>query len=370
MRKGMRAIAIRPGQEKSAHVTELPPVERRDDQYLVRVLEVGIDGTDNELDSGEYGEAPPGNEVLVIGHESLGEIAEECPGVERFRKGDLVVATVRRPCPERCLHCRNGEYDFCDTGTYRERGIKGLHGFLSEFYVERPEFLVGVPRELRDVGVLVEPTAIVEKVFRQIDLIQQRMTSWAPRRAIITGAGSIGVLTALLARLRGLDTLVYSRGPATGAPGAILRQIAAEYADASEQPLTEAARAFGAPDIVVEATGYSPLSWEAAGVLDRNGVACLLSVTGGDRTAQIPSDRLNNQLVLGNRLVFGSVNAHRRDFERGITDLKTIRERWPGALERFITRRLPMERIREALDQEDEGGLKTVLEVAPGGARG
>jgi threonine dehydrogenase-like Zn-dependent dehydrogenase len=362
----MRAIAVTPGRANSARPLDVPSQERGKDEYLVRMLEVGIDGTDREIDAGEYGEAPPGEGTLVIGHESLGEVVEECPGERCFREGDLVVATVRRPCPERCLNCRNGEYDFCLTGHYREHGIKGRHGFLREFYAERPEFLVGVPPELRSVAVLLEPLSIAEKVFRQTYKIQERML-WEPVRAIVTGAGGMGMLAALLARLRGLETLVYSRSPAVGARGEILGRIGAEYAKGDERTLTEAAAAFGAPDLVVEATGFSPLAWEAAGILHRNGVACLLSVTGGERTAVIPSDRLNRELVLGNRLVFGSVSAHRLDFEQGVADLRAIQERWPGALERFVTRRLPMERIREALDGPED--LKTVLEVAPGGAR-
>jgi threonine dehydrogenase-like Zn-dependent dehydrogenase len=283
-----------------------------------------------------------------------------------FKKGDLVVATVRCPCPERCLNCRNGEYDFCQTGNYRERGIRRLHGFLSEYYTERPEFLVGVPKDLRDAAVLLEPLSIVEKAFRKIKKIQERLL-WEPQRVLITGAGGIGILAAFLARLRGLDTLVYSRGPASGARGEILQRIGADYADVRECTLHVAAEVVGAPDVAIEATGFSPLAWGLAGVLQRNGIACLLSVTGGGRKAEIPSDKLNSRLVLGNRLVFGSVNAHRLDFERGVKDLQTICGRCPSALERFITRRLPLQHIRESLVTKDEGGLKTMIDVAAEG---
>jgi threonine dehydrogenase-like Zn-dependent dehydrogenase len=252
MNDSMRAVAIRPGTPKSAHLVEMPRPHCREGEYLVRMLEVGIDGTDRELDSGEYGEAPPGEDALVIGHEAFGVVVDEAPGVRYCREGDVVVPTVRRPCSERCAQCRGGEYDFCSTGTYRERGIKGLHGYLSGFAAVHAEHVVKVPDELRDVGVLVEPLSIVEKAFRQMELIQRRMMSWEARRAIITGAGSIGVLAALLARLRGLDTLIVSRGPATGTPGEILRQIGAEYANSNEQTLAEAAERFGAPDVVIE----------------------------------------------------------------------------------------------------------------------
>jgi threonine dehydrogenase-like Zn-dependent dehydrogenase len=356
----MRAVAIRPGQPRSAHVVEFRRPRPTPEEYLVRVVEVGIDGTDRELDAGEHGQAPADEELLVLGHEALGRIAEECSGDAYCREGELVVPTVRRPCPERCLNCRNGEPDFCFTGDYLERGIKGLHGYLSEYAAVHADHLVRIPESLRAVGVLVEPMSIVEKAFRAVQAAQQRM-QWEPRRVIVTGAGGIGMLAAILARLRGLDVLVYSLGPAAGVRAELLERIGAGYVDAEARSLRDAARDFGLADVVVEATGHSPLAWEAIEALEPNGAACLLSVTGGDRSAEIPSDRLNNRLVLGNRLVFGAVNAHRRDFERGVADLERALARWPGMMERFTTHRLPLERIREALDET--GGLKTVIEV-------
>lgn len=363
----MRAVAIRPGAPRSAHLMELPRPHPTPEQYLVQVLEVGIDGTDRELDAGEHGEAPPGEDRLVLGHEALGRIAAECSGDVYCREGELVVPTVRRPCPERCLNCRNGEPDFCFTGDYLERGIKGRHGYLSDYVAVHADHLVRIPDDLRPVGVLVEPMSIVEKAFRVVWTAQQRM-QWEPRRVIVTGAGGIGMLAALFGRLQGLDVLVYSLGPATGVRGEILERIGAEYVNAEARLLSDAARAFGWADIVMEATGYSPLAWEAVEALETNGAVCLLSVTGGERAVEIPSDRLNNRMVLGNRLMLGAVNAHRRDFERAVGDLERIRERWPGMLERFITRRLPMESIRDALDEP--GGLKTVIEVTREGTHG
>lgn len=368
MRDTMGAIVVRPGEPRSARAAEIPTPRPGPGEYLVQILEVGIDGTDREIDAAEYGVAPAGMDTLVLGHEAIGRVVQSCPGVDYLRDGELVVPMVRRPCPQRDVNCRHGEPDFCLTGNYTEAGIKGLGGFLAELVAVPAEYVVQVPEELRSVGVLVEPLSVVEKAFRQAWRIQERML-WQPRRMLIAGAGSIGVLAALIARLRGLEVLVYSRGPAIGVPGEILREIGAHYADAEREELTAAVGGFGAPDFALEATGYSPLAWQAAGVLERNGVACLLSVTGGTGTAEIPSDALNRFLVLGNRVVFGSVSAHRRDFEQAVADLGQLAVRWPTVLERFITRRLPMERIREALDTRDAGGLKTVLEVARGGAR-
>ena len=359
----MRAIAVKPGQKGSARVLEMPCPQRERDEYLVRVLEVGIDGTDREIDGGLYGSAPPGEDLLIIGHEALGEVVEECPGESAFPQGGLVVGTVRRPDPERCPNCRNGEYDFCLNGKYRERGIKERHGYLAEFYTERPEFLVGVPAELRNVAVMLEPIAVVEKAFRQAESIQRRMTVVEPARVLITGAGAIGMFAALLARLRQLDTLVYSHGPLRGVRAEILDAIGARFANAYSHSLTDAARAFGAPDLIIEATGYSPYAWECASALRSNGIACLLSVTAGDRRTEIESDRINQAMVLGNRIIFGSVSQHRNDFERGVRDMQAIRNTWPGLLEQFIGRRLPMEKIREALETKDPDGLKTVIQV-------
>lgn len=365
----MQAIAVTPLRQNSAGVVELPMPEPATDECLVRVLEVGIDGTDRDISGGEYGEAPAGEERLVIGHESLGEVAAECERAGSLRRGDLVVATVRRPCPERCLNCQDAEYDFCTTGNYHERGIKQRHGYLAEHYAERPEFLVPVPPELRDVAVLLEPLSIVEKTFRQTFKIQERMR-WEPRRVVITGAGSVGMLAAFVARLRGLDTVVYSRGPSSGAGDPIRRQIGVEYVDSKEHTLAELADQHGAPDILIEATGYSPFAWEGAQVLAANGVAALLSVTNGSRTLEIPSDQLNTGFVLGNRLLFGSVNAHRRDFEQGAADLAAIKARWPGAIERFITERVPLARGPEVLRTKGHGELKTVIKVGAHDAEG
>jgi threonine dehydrogenase-like Zn-dependent dehydrogenase len=360
----MRAVSVKPAAAHSAQLGDMPAPEPTDEECLVRVLEVGICGTDREIAIGEDGDAPEGAERLIIGHESIGTVARVGRKAQGVRKGDLVVATVRRPCPELCINCRDGEYDFCLTGNYRERGIKQLHGYLAESYAESPQFLIHIPNELRDVAVLLEPLSVVEKAYRQIQAIGQRC-HWRPGRVLITGSGSISLLATLLARLRGLTVLVYSRGAPHGAEAEVIRELGADYIDSTQRSLADAVRAFGAPppDIAIEATGYSPFAWEVAGVLRTNGIACLLSVTGGNRTAQLPVDVLNKYLVLGNRLVFGSVNAHRKDFERGVEDIQQAQARWPGLMRRFITRRLPLDRFQEVLDGHPEGDIKTVLEL-------
>jgi threonine dehydrogenase-like Zn-dependent dehydrogenase len=347
----MRAAIVTPKKQGSGRLSDVPKPERQPGEWLVRVLEVGIDGTDRDIDQGRYGEAPPGADFLIMGHESLGEVVEGGePG--------LVVATVRRPCPERCIACRAGKSDFCRTGHYVERGIKGRHGYLAEFYAEKPEFLIKIPQSIRRVAVLSEPMSIVQKAFRQVYAIQQRMP-WEPKRVIITGAGGIGTLAACVARLRGLETITYSRGESAGADHEIRAQLGVRYVNSEKMNLGE----IGLADIIIEATGFSPMAWQAIDALDLNGILCLLSVTGGgERQISIQSDAINDRLVLGNRLLVGCVNSAREDFEQGVKDFAELERRWPGMMDRFITRRLPLNDIRRALERPP-GDLKTVVEI-------
>jgi len=349
----MRAAIVSPGKAKSMRVADVPAPEPRPDECLVRVLEVGICGTDRDIDAGHYGEGPAGSEYLIDGHESLGEVVEG-----PRHKGELVVAMVRRPCRERCIACRTGQVDFCRSGNYEERGIRRRHGFLAEYYAESPEYLIHVPRALRKFGVLLEPMSVSQKALRQVYAIQRRMP-WEPKRMLITGAGSVGTLAACIARLKGLEVVIYSRGAGRGADEMIRRKISATYVSADDHKLSD----IGLFDIALDATGFSPLAWGAAEVLDVNGVLCMLSVTGGKKRIDIASDALNDKFVLGNRLLFGSVNAAREDFENGVRDFAALEQRWPGMMEHFITRRLPLAEIRKALDERPPDDLKTIIEL-------
>jgi glucose 1-dehydrogenase len=359
----MRAVAVSPGKKNSAQLLDLPKPHRRSDQCLVRVLEVGVDGTDREIDSGLYGAAPEGDDVLIIGHESLGEVVED-NGEGGPAKGELVVATVRRPDPHCCASCLRGEFDFCLTSDYQERGIKQQHGYMAEYYAERPDFLIRVPRALREVAVLLEPLSIVEKAWRQVQYLRERTPQRQIERVLITGGGAIGMFAALVARLHDVDTLIYSRGEKKGRRGKLMDMMGVHYANASEHALGDVVCAFGGPDVVIEATGFSPFAWQSIPAVRVNGIACLLSVTAGQKKIEIDSDRINEAMVLGNRLYFGSVSSHCRDFEQGVRDMLATCSKWPGLLEGFITRRLPLERFREGLEGREPGGLKTVLDIA------
>lgn len=355
----MRAFAVEPGQPGSGAVIDVPDPQPGVDECVVAILDVGICGTDREIAAGEYGAAPEGHDRLVLGHECVGRVIRAAGMME---EGDLVVCTVRRPCHEHCAACSAGEPDFCLTGGFTERGIRGIDGFLAERIVDSADNLVKLPHALRNVGVLLEPLSTVEKAMRQAYRIQQRMP-WRPERAIITGAGPIGVLAALVARLRGLETLVYSQGEAAGPRAEAFTRTGITYVDAERETLHDAAAHFGAPDLFIEATGFSPLVWQGIEVLATNGAACLLSVTGGDRTAEIPSDRLNMRMVLGNRVAFGSVSAHRGDFEQGVRDLQSAAAQWPGLLETLITERASLDEVAALLEDAADDELKVVIEV-------
>ncbi len=355
----MKAFVVSPRRAGSGHLTELPDPKPAPDQALVRVLAVGVDGTDRELMRGEYGEAPPGEDRRIIGHESLGRVVSAPNG--DLQAGQLVVAIVRRPDPLPCANCAAGEWDMCLNGLYTERGIKGAHGFLAELYTEDPRYLVPVPDSLAGVAVLVEPLSIVEKAVEQIQRIQSRLV-WAPRRALVLGAGTIGALATLLLRLQGLDVFLYSRGDG-GRGRQVAETAGAVYLSADVQPLDHAlAREIGPLDIIIEATGYGPLAFDAMHAAGANGVICLTGVSGGRRTLSIDSDHLNLEMVLTNKVMFGTVNANRRHFERGVLDLQAIEARWPGLAERMITRRVPLAHFSPGdLERPDE--LKVVVDV-------
>ena len=357
----MKAVAVHPGETGSAHLREVPTPDFGSGEVLVRVIQVGLDGTDTEINEGLYGEAPPGEDYLIIGHESLGVIEEVGSGVSDLSVGDLAVATVRRPGG--CINCRAGESDMCLDGDYTERGIKGAHGFLADYYVEAPEYLVTLPAEYEPLGVLLEPITIAEKGIVQALEIQRRM-AWEPSRALVLGAGPLGLLATALLRNMGLETYTVARAPVE--TGNLKQQLLAEmgvtYLSSREHPIHELGSELGRIDLIFEATGNSGVVFDAMESLGVNGVMCLTGVTGGDAMREIPADKINLEVVLGNKVVFGSVNANRRYFELGVGHLGEIRNKWPGLLERFFTQRLSIEEFEKGLHRPKDD-IKTVVEL-------
>ena len=349
----MRAITLHPGTPDSAALEEVPEPAPAEGAILVDGVALGICGTDAEIVRGEYGAAPPGAERLILGHESLGRVAE-APAGSGFAAGDLVVGIVRRPDPVPCPSCAAGEWDFCRNGGYTERGIKALHGYGSERWRIEPEFAVKLDAELGLLGVLMEPTTVVAKAWEQIDRILARAVL-APERVLVTGAGPIGLLAALLARRRGYEVHVLDRA-ADGPKPALVRDLGATYHTGSVRDLDPA------PDIIVEATGAAEVVLDAMGHTAPDGVVCLTGISSGGRPIALDAGGLNRSIVLENDVVFGSVNANKRHYEAAAAELAAADRAWLG---RVITRRVPLDRWHEALERRPDD-VKVVVEL--GGA--
>jgi len=357
----MRGIAVNPGEKNSSHIVEIDPPIIGEHEVLVKVLQVGIDGTDSEIDEGLYGDTPSGCLFLIIGHESFGIVEDVGSEVGDLKKGDYVVSTVRRPCKE-CINCKNGESDMCLTGNYLERGIKGLHGFMADYYKEVSEFLVKVPERHRRAGVLLEPLSIVEKAILQSFEMQKRMF-WEPKNALILGAGPIGLLATMVLRNKDLEVYTVATREKNSLKAGLVEETGSYYINAKKEPILDLKEKIGSFDLVIEATGSSQVAFESMKLIGTNGVLCLTSITGGDKRIEVEADKLNLDLVLGNKTVYGMVNANRNHFEAGVKHFYDFEEKWPTLLERMITRKEPFENFKEALKRDSED-LKTILEIS------
>jgi threonine dehydrogenase-like Zn-dependent dehydrogenase len=350
----LKAITIKSGETRAVvSVADVPqPRLTSPEDVLIRVLCVGLDGTDREIIVDNFAKFPDGKTEMVIGHELLGIVAE-AGAKSGLSPGDLITALVRRPCGEEaCVNCRNGRQDFCQTGNYVERGIKGADGFISEYVVENAKYLVKVPSDCLAYGVLVEPQSIVEKVWNQTLNIQQRMI-WQPRTALILGSGPLGILAALTCRVLGFDTYVWSKSDSESLNAAIIREIGGHYRQAgvsTEGPffsgLTEYAKQLEKGfDMIWECSGHAPLGYEAIPLLNNNGILALLGVTPGNGRLDLPSDRTYREMVIKNKCVIGSVNASHHDFVTAIDRLRDIEKQYPGLLGMLQTNRLSIEEV-------------------------
>ena len=358
----MRAVAVTPGVRESLRILEMPDPEAGPGDVLVQVERVGVCGTDLAIAGGMHCRAPAGSDYLVIGHESLGRVIDPGKRGTNLFTGDYVVATVRRPCThQRCQPCRTGHTDMCLTGDFAERGILSRHGYLAQYYAEDPRFLVPVPNYLAPVGVLLEPLSVPEKGLRQAWKIQERLP-WLPEKAVVLGAGAIGLLAAILLRLRGIDTWVFDLSSPQGTKSEIANKIGATFVSTTDVAISAISETLGPADLIVEATGYAPLVFEAYQQLGNNGVLCLLGVSGGSAPVSVDPGNFNNALVTGNRVVVGSVNANPVDFESGIEDMKQIEGRWPGALASLLNRRVPLDDYQMAFARTPED-IKVTVEL-------
>ncbi|RZQ64575.1 glucose 1-dehydrogenase [Amycolatopsis suaedae] len=346
----MDALTVCPGQADSLALADVPEPVPGPGELLVDALAVGVCGTDHEIVEGGYGSAPPETDRLVLGHESLGRV-RRAPEGSGFAAGDLVAGVVRRPDPVPCGACAEGEFDMCRNGRYTERGIKQAHGYGSRLWCVDPGYAVTLDPRLRDVGVLLEPTTVVAKAWEQIERIGRR--SWFdPSRVLVTGAGPIGLLAALLGTQRGLDIHVLDQVTAGPKPDAV-RALGATYHHDSAGEV--AARL--EPDVVVEATGAGAVVFDAIAHTAAYGIVCLTGVSPAGRRLRVDAGGLNRELVLENDVVVGSVNANLRHYRQAADALREANLGW---LDRLITRRVPLDRVAEAFTRGSDD-IKTVI---------
>lgn len=340
----MRALTVRPTHPNSLELREVPDPRPRDGELLVRARALGVCGTDKEIAAGEYGFTPPGRDRLVLGHESLGEVAE-APAGSGFAAGDLVVGVVRRPDPEPCGACARGEFDMCRNGRYVERGIKEVDGYGSELWAVESDYAVRLDPALGDVGVLTEPTTVVAKAWDQVEKVGAR--SWfEPRTALVTGAGPIGLLAALLGVQRGLDVHVLDRVTSGPKPG-LVQDLGATY---HSEPMDDVVSRLR-PDVVIEATGVGALVFDAIANTGSYGIVCLTGVSPIGRNLTTDVGKLNRDIVLENDVVIGSVNANLRHYRLALDALAKADRDW---LARLITRRVPLADFHDAFTARDD----------------
>ena len=359
----MQAIAVFPS-KKSLQLVDIPqPKLQGATDVLLRVREVGLCGTDGEISSFEYGSPPPGSDHLILGHETLAEVVEVGRGVRGLRPGDLVVAIVRRPCahPE-CRPCRAGRPDFCMTGDYTERGIKCADGFLAEHVVDDEAYLVKVPRVLADVAVLAEPLTVVTKAANQAHAIFDRLAyEPGPQRGLVLGAGPIGLLCAMVLVADGFETVVYSRDSDESKQAQLVRSLGAQYMSSTSNPIEGLAKGSGQFDVILEAVGFAPLMLAATQMLKANGVLALTGFPPEAATVELNAGRVLRDLVLGNKVVFGTVNAGRGDHLSAIQHLEQFMVLFPESLRKLITDRVPLNEVPQILTQKR--GIKSVVQI-------
>jgi threonine dehydrogenase-like Zn-dependent dehydrogenase len=355
----MKALIVIPGRSGSTALIDVAEPDIADGSLLVRTMAIGICGTDVEIVSGRYGWAPPGSTHLTIGHESLGEVIE-APHASGFSPGDLVVGIVRRPDPGPCRYCAVNEWDMCRNGLYTERGIKERHGYASDRFRVEPTFAVKVDPALGDLGVLVEPASVVAKAWEYAGRIGGRSAAWRPESVLITGAGPIGLLAALMGRQRDLDVHVFDQVQ-DGPKPQLVRDLGATYHGGALSTLGQLA-----PDIIIECTGATPVIADAVTRSAPSGIVCLAGVSSGGHTIDLDLGGLNRRMVLENDVIFGSVNANRAHYEAGAAALSRADRTWLSGL---ISRRVPLDSWRQAFIRQPDD-VKVVLAFdASSGAR-
>ena len=374
----MKAVAVFPGSQEVKLVEQDFPRLAQPDQVMMRMLDIGICGTDKEICSFEYGTPPAGDDHLVIGHESVAEIVEVGPAVERLRPGDLVVPSVRRPCPHPgCLACRAGHQDYCYTGDFSERGIKDAHGYMAEYVVDREHYMNVVPPDLREIAVLAEPLTIAEKALAQIFWMMQQRPPWIDPEtpgeergkglsALVLGIGPVGLLGAMVLVTAGFTTYVYSRELPPSPRIDLVEAIGATYVSSQATTFAQLEEQTGNVDLSYEAVGHSHFALEALKILGTNGIFVLTGVPGLQAFVQADPARLMREMVLKNQVLLGTVNAGPEAFAAALRDLDLFRRRWPAVVRTLIAGRYPPEQAPDLILGRP-AGIKSVIafDVSP-----
>ena len=372
----MKAVAVTPRKPRSVHQRDIPEPTLDSQPHphvctiaegagvLVEVLQVGVDATDREINEALYGNAPPGEDYLVIGHESFGRVLSVGDKVKTLVPGDYVSCTVRRPGSS--IHDKIGRNDLTSDETYFERGINLCHGYMTEKIVDDAEYMVKVPKNLKHLGVLSEPASVCAKAIEQAYLAQQRLQVWEPKRAFVLGAGQIGLLATMMLKLRGIEVYTMGMRPGPHLKSEIVEALGATYVGTKQTSLVDLAKQVGKPDLIFEATGNAGVCFGAMEVLAHNGVLVWTSITGGQYDVTLDGAKINLEWVLGNKLLVGSVNGNRRHFELGIQAMSLGEHTYPGVIGRILTNPIDgFDQYAEMMKQlEDKEALKVFVNIA------
>ena len=367
----MRSVGVVPSRKEVRMIEHPAPTLTLDYQVKLRTLDVGICGTDREICTFVYGAPPSGSDYLVLGHEALGQVVEVGASVSRFKVGDLVIPSVRRPCPvPECIPCRQDRQDFCSTWKFTERGINQYHGYMTESFVDLEKYLTLVPPELRDIAVLVEPLTVAEKGLAQVWKTQQRLP-WggqsgpnalkgAGMNAVVLGAGPVGILGAMALQVNGFKTFVYSRSKKPNYKADLLESVGVEYLSSEDVTVDELAKCVGSIDLIYEAVGVPAITFDVLRVLGINGIYVMTGIPAPKAPIPVAASEIMRNVVLKNQAIVGTVNADGDAFASAIHDLGTFNKRWPKAVRQLITGRFKPEDYRELLVGK-ASGIKNVI---------
>ncbi|ACP47762.1 Alcohol dehydrogenase GroES domain protein [Sulfolobus islandicus Y.N.15.51] len=357
----MKALVVHPP-NKGVEVKEISDIDRslNGNEVLIKTIANGICGTDRGIVSGllKFSRPPTGKNSLVLGHENLGQVIDKGSNVQGLSKGDYVVSIVRRGCGK-CSNCLAGRQDFCETGEFVEAGIRGLDGFMREFYIDNTSYLVRIPYEIVDIAVLLEPLSNVVKAYNELMLTQRRMIWWCKdgsygcKNVAVVGSGPIGLLFSLIFSVQGFNTFVLNKRDPFPTEAEIIEKINAKFINTTKGQLPYVI------DVLIDTSGYPSAFIPLMNKLNKNSAVILFGTTGGEKF-EVNAD-LITYLVENNVLLFGSVNASKRDFEEGVNYLTIWKYRYPNVLNKMITRVVKPEEASEILYTKPRGEIKTII---------